>query len=90
MNPWFITGFTDAEGCFTVFLTKNPKLSIGWEVRASFEISLHKKDLTLLEDVRSYFGGAGKISSSSSRDTVSYKTQSLEQILNIILPHFDR
>lgn len=81
MDPWFVTGFTDAEGCFTVSLTKNPKLSLGWQVRVSFEITLHKKDLALLEEIQSYFGGAGKISSSSSRDTVSYKIQSLYKYL---------
>jgi len=23
INPWFITGFTDAEGCFTIFTSKS-------------------------------------------------------------------
>lgn len=23
MHPWFVTGFTDAEGCFNVKLTKS-------------------------------------------------------------------
>jgi len=90
LEPLFVSGFTDAEGCFTLLLTKNPRLSIGWQVRVSFEISLHKKDLALLEEIQFYFGGAGKISSNSCRDTVSYKIQSLEQILNVIIPHFDK
>jgi len=90
LDPWFVTGFTDGEGCFTLFLTNNSNLSIGWQVRVSFEISLHKKDLILLEEIQSYFGGAGVISSNTSRDSVIYKIQSLEQILNVILPHFDK
>lgn len=32
----------------------------------------------------------GVISSNTSRDTVIYKIQCLEQILNVILPHFDK
>jgi hypothetical protein len=43
-----------------------------------------------LEEIQFYFGGAGKISSNSCRDTMSYKIQSLEQILNVIIPHFDK
>lgn len=94
VTPWTLDllqgGFAaDGEGCFTIFLTKNP-LSIGWQVRVSFEISLDKKDLILLEEIQSYFGGAGVISSNTSRDTVTYRIQSLEQILNVILPHFDK
>ena len=47
----------------------------------------NKKDL-IFKEIQSYFGGAGVISSNTSRDTVTYKIQCLEQILNVILPHF--
>jgi hypothetical protein len=32
LNPWFITGFTDAEGTFTVVITKDIKRKIGWRI----------------------------------------------------------
>ena len=25
LNPWFVTGFTDAEGCFIILILKDPK-----------------------------------------------------------------
>lgn len=49
---------------------------------------MHKKEVSLLNEIQSYFGGIGKIS--SNRDALVYKVQSLEQIINIILPHFDK
>jgi hypothetical protein len=27
LNPWFITGFTDAEGCFSIKIQPNAKLN---------------------------------------------------------------
>ncbi len=46
IHPWFITGFTDAEGCFTVSIVKqSTTFRTGWEVRLNFQIKLHKRDL---------------------------------------------
>ena len=25
LNPWFVTGFIDAEGCFIILILKDPK-----------------------------------------------------------------
>ena len=56
LHPWFITGFADGEGCFTLSLVRNKKLKIGWGVKAVFSIGLHQKDLALLEQIKSFFG----------------------------------
>jgi hypothetical protein len=29
LDPWFITGFTDAEGCFTLSIVRNNKMKAG-------------------------------------------------------------
>lgn len=36
-DPWFVTGFTDAEGCFTVVLQKNSKAKNGYSISARFK-----------------------------------------------------
>ena len=35
MLPWFVTGFTDAEGCFTIIARKAPRSSRGWKIEAN-------------------------------------------------------
>jgi len=45
LNPNFLTGFADGEGCFAVILKKQPAYKIGWKVEPRFSIGLHKKDL---------------------------------------------
>jgi hypothetical protein len=30
INPWFLTGFTDGEGCFSIKIQQNAKLKTNW------------------------------------------------------------
>lgn len=88
LNPWIIAGFVDAEGSFMVRVRKNSKYRTGWLVVALFSIALDKKDLFLLEDIKSYFGGLGSIKK-SGQGTFSYRIESSVQLSDIILPHFN-
>ena len=54
LDPSWITGFTDAEGCFSVIFTKRPNLK--WRIMVSFEINLHSKDIKILNQIKDYFG----------------------------------
>nr|YP_010727786.1 homing endonuclease [Leptographium wingfieldii]WDZ67423.1 homing endonuclease [Leptographium wingfieldii]WDZ67470.1 homing endonuclease [Leptographium wingfieldii]WDZ67517.1 homing endonuclease [Leptographium wingfieldii]WDZ67563.1 homing endonuclease [Leptographium wingfieldii]WDZ67609.1 homing endonuclease [Leptographium wingfieldii] len=89
LNPWFITGFVDAEGSFSISVIKDPRYKAGYRVEAIFSISLHKKDLAILEQIQSFFDGAGKIKFETKREVVSYVIRSKDQIIKILLPHFD-
>ena len=51
-QPWFVTGFTDAEGCFTLIARKSPRSSTGWKIEANFIINLHKRDIKLLNCIK--------------------------------------
>ena len=86
INPWFITGFTDAEGCFTIFTSKSNNYRSGWEVKVSYQINLHKKDLFLLKQIQSYFG-VGSISKQGEYK-YQYRVQSIKDMVSII-KHFD-
>jgi hypothetical protein len=84
-----VTGFTDAEGCFTIIARKSPRSSIGWKIEANFIINLHKKDVKLLKAIKDFFGGIGRISKERNgcRD---FTVSSLDQIITGIIPHFDK
>ncbi len=68
---WFITGFTDAEGCFLLSVARYKEYRLGWRVILRFQISLHKKDKALLEQIQTYFGG-GSISTKHGPQTIKY------------------
>ena len=88
INPWFVTGFSDAEACFTLSVIKSKERKVGWHVYLSFQITLHTKDKALLEQIQSYFGGAGSITRHRS-ESIHYSIQSVENLI-VILNHFDK
>ena len=88
LNPWFITGLTDAEATFSVTVKVNKPSRLGWRVEAVFQIGLHKKDLELLNRIKAYFGDIGTIVSYSNM--CAFRVSSPEQILTKILPHLDK
>lgn len=88
LHSWFITGFTDAEGCFRISLVKDLRNRLGWKIQAFFLINLHLKDLDLLKQIQVYFGGIGAVT--CSKDKCHYVVSSLSQISNTIIPHFDK
>jgi len=86
LYPWFVTGFVDAEGCFTIGLTKSEQYRSGYQVTAIFKISLHRKDYDLLCQIRDYFG-VGVITK-HGETTIQYFVRSIKD-LNVILSHFE-
>ena len=91
LNPWFISGFTDAEGSFIISIVKDPYTRTGWNILLRFKIDLHQKDLPVLQGIKTYFEGAGKIDKSGKdRDSLSYIISSRKLITALVLPHFDK
>ncbi|MBI5400285.1 LAGLIDADG family homing endonuclease [Candidatus Saganbacteria bacterium] len=88
-NSWYITGFTDGEGCFSVSFNFRNKLNTGIEVRPSFSISQNKKSLAVLNFVREYFD-CGAIRFDHHDQTYKYEVRSIDDIIKQIVPHFDK
>nr|YP_009568431.1 LAGLIDADG endonuclease [Drechslerella brochopaga]QBL02513.1 LAGLIDADG endonuclease [Drechslerella brochopaga] len=87
LNPWFVTGFSDAECSFIIRIRKNLKYKTDWSIELRFQIGLHKKDKLLLEKLQSYFGvGLIKI---QTKDSLQFIVQSIKD-LEIIINHFDK
>nr|QBM09698.1 hypothetical protein [Dactylella sp.] len=54
LDPHWVTGFIDAEGCFSVIIEVSESLKS--KVRISFEINLHEKDKEILYKIQKFFG----------------------------------
>ena len=61
LNPYWVTDFIDAEGCFFIRLTKNKQYKVGWRVQRCFQIKLHSRDMDLLLQVKSFYNDIGYI-----------------------------
>ena len=87
LNPWFLTGFTDAEACFSIGIRQNAKLKNKWRVSPAFIIKLHKKDLTIKALIKNTLI-VGKIRNNGV-NSVQYVVESFKE-LQVILNHFDK
>jgi hypothetical protein len=89
LDPWFVSGLTEGEGCFCVAFALRSKLRTGLEVRPSFSLSLNERDLELLRDLQTFFG-CGWIRESRADRTFKYEARAVNDLLMIIIPHFER
>lgn len=90
LNPWFITGLIDAEGSFFTSIFKTNSYKLGWYLKTVFAIGLDKKDLSLLLELQQSFGGIGNIIINQKNDSVIYSVTKLEDLINIVIPHFEK
>lgn len=88
LNPDYVTGFSDAESCFFIHLTTGTT-RVGWAVKPVFCIELHIKDLELIKAIQNYFG-VGIIQINQKRNTVYFSVQSVKDVVNSVIPHFDK
>lgn len=88
LDPWFITGFTDGEGCFRINILKDNKNRTGWLIQPLFQIDLHERDIELLQEIQRYFGGHGNILK-KPLGQLTYRLGSFAHIVDVIIPHFD-
>ena len=91
IDPWYVTGFTEGEGCFT-FNRSDRNFTL------VYAIKLNETDLAILEDIQNYFG-CGRIYHVTSRGPLGPSTGftkpakyfRISRILDLIrvIQHFD-
>lgn len=112
VNPWWITGLTDGEGCFytslrsrsgtQAFLGKTGTRYEGFEFSPRFSIRLRADDAATLDRIYRFFGVGHVVfnkalgvsrrgqSGSSPNPTLEYRCSVLDDLLDVIVPHFER
>ena len=84
LDPFYVTGFADAEGCFT--LDVSDKRSKNWGVAVRFEIKVHIVDLPILEKIQAFFNVGSIVV--RKNNMVLYRVSKLNDIIDVIIPHF--
>jgi len=85
----YIAGFIDGEGSFSVSFNRRAKLATGIEVRPSFSVSQHKRNLKILQKIQSFFK-CGGIRFDRHDQTYKYEVRSLGDLWKKVIPHFKR
>ena len=94
LNPFYIVGFIDGEGLFSISVGKHKTLSRGLEIRPEFEIELRADDKEILERILVTIG-CGKIYDCSYErygwyPHVKYKITSTKDMESYLFPFLDR
>ena len=55
LDPWYITGLVEGEGCFCITISKHQTKKLGVDPRLMFEIEMIIEDKPLLEKLHKFF-----------------------------------
>ena len=86
---WYVTGFVDGEGCFSVSFNKRARFTTGIEVRPSFMVAQNKRSLKILQEIQSYFG-CGGLRFVNSDQTYKYEVRKIGDLMKKVIPHFQK
>lgn len=86
INPWFITGFVDAEGYFSLSISSDNRAVTKYSVSLLFGINLHIKDIKILQGIQQTLG-VGKIY--TNEKVASYRVKGFNN-LAILVEHFSK
>ena len=56
LDPFWVVGFVDGEGCFYVGINRNRTMKTGYQVLPEFRIVQHERDVQVLYALKKFFG----------------------------------
>jgi hypothetical protein len=93
LDPNWIVGFTDGEGCFSVSFVRNKTTRFGYQIFVEFVLTQGEKSLEVLEKVQDFFQ-CGRIYRNSRHDNhredlYRYCVRSVDDLSAKIIPFFE-
>ena len=103
LNPQWILGFVDGEGCFwvgTVNVRSKPSKTypegfITKQIQIRFTISQHKKSINVLYGIKRYFK-CGRVQSNKGKESMKnnpiydYRVNNIDHLMGKIVPFFEK
>ena len=89
VNPFWVSGFVQGEGCFTVSFSKRLSSKHKIEVRPSFSVVQPIKSKQILLHLHKFFD-CGFIRISRKDGCYRFEIRSLKDLILKIIPHFDK
>jgi hypothetical protein len=98
VNPNWVIGFVDGEGCFSIGLIRQPDRAnrkgykTGYQVSHEFAVTQGAKSVDCLRDLQEFFGVGGVVIN-NRRDNhrehlYRYVVRAREELLEVIIPFF--
>ncbi len=91
---YWITGFTDGEGCFSIAVINNKTTKFGKQIFPEFVVTQGMKSLTALEKIKNFFGCGNifinKRYDNHNENLYRYCVRSLGELNARIIPLFKK
>nr|QID02896.1 hypothetical protein [Orbilia oligospora] len=89
INPWWLAGFIDGEGCFLISIRESNIYKVGYQVTLIFQISQHLRDLELMTRIVEYLQ-AGRLIHRKNHPLVVYTVTKFSDIEEKIIPFLEK
>ncbi len=88
LEPQWVVGFVDGEGCFYVGFNINREMKTGVQVLPELTVVQHKRDVAVLYALKDYFG-CGVVRSNHG-DRMAYRVRGHKNLAEVIIPFFEK
>ncbi|MBM4401145.1 MAG: hypothetical protein FJ045_04255, partial [Crenarchaeota archaeon] len=88
---YYITGFVDGEGCFSISIKKQDNTRFGWVIDPVFHVTQSKEHSIILEVIKRTLKCGRIIPKPGQEDKVlQYTVDSRRSLAEIIIPFFEK
>ena len=87
---YYLAGFVDGEGSFSVAIIKHPTQKMGWMINPCFQVYQHEKHREILEVFQTVFKTGSIYRKSGIHPVLNYSIDSRRSIIEKVIPFFDR
>lgn len=87
---YYLAGFVDGEGSFSVAIIKHPTQKSGWMINPCFQVYQHEKHREILELYRHVFQEGSIYRKSGTHPVLNFSIDSRRGIIEKVIPFFDR
>lgn len=89
LDPHWLAGFIEGEGCFYVGIFKSESIRTGYSLKLRFSINQHFKDDKLISSLTRVFK-CGNIVISNNNSIIEFRVSSLKDIMEKIIPFLNK
>lgn len=87
---YYLAGFVDGEGSFSVVIIKHPTQKFGWMINPCFQVYQHEKHREILELYKEVFGTGSIYRKSGIHPVLNFSIDSRQNLIEKVIPFFDR
>ena len=88
LEPHWVVGFVDGEGCFHIGISQHSEMRSGVQVLPEFTVVQHQRDIQLLYALKRFFGcGVVRV---NHGDRMAFRVRKLEHLKERIVPFFEK